>query len=238
MRKLAVWLVVLGLMITPAAIRAASEGEKEKEAAAATKPDPKAEAAKKTAEKSKPEETSKPGSSLEIEIQQLKDLIQAQAQELAALREQQAKTEVRMKQISAAQPAAAQPGSEATGSAITATPAAESRVERELAQEKTGAEETSALQLRVGSAYITPVGFMDFTSVWRNHDGGSGIGTNFAGIPYGNIFQNNLSEFRFSMQNSRIGFRVDAMVKGAHVIGYMESDYPGEQSRKRRRQQQ
>jgi hypothetical protein len=29
------------------------------------------------------------------------------------------------------------------------------------------------------------------------------------------------------MQNSRIGFRVDAMVKGAHVIGYMESDYLG-----------
>jgi hypothetical protein len=89
------------------------------------------------------------------------------------------------------------------------------------------AEEASPLQLRVGSAYITPVGFMDFTSVFRTHDGGSGIGTNFAGIPYGNIFQNNLSEFRLSMQNSRVGFRVDAMVKGAHVIGYMESDFLG-----------
>jgi hypothetical protein len=83
------------------------------------------------------------------------------------------------------------------------------------------------LQLHIGSAYITPVGFMDFTSVWRSHDGGSGIGTNFASIPYGNIFQNNLSEFRLSMQNSRIGFRVDALVKGAHVIGYMESDFLG-----------
>jgi hypothetical protein len=29
------------------------------------------------------------------------------------------------------------------------------------------------------------------------------------------------------MQNSRIGFRVDAMVMGAHVMGYMESDYLG-----------
>jgi len=88
-------------------------------------------------------------------------------------------------------------------------------------------DETSPLQLRVGSAYITPVGFMDFTSVWRSSDVGSGIGTNFAGIPYGNIFQNNLSEFRLSMQNSRIGFRVDAMVHGAHVIGYTESDFLG-----------
>ena len=29
------------------------------------------------------------------------------------------------------------------------------------------------------------------------------------------------------MQNSRVGFRVDAMVKGAHVIGYMEADFLG-----------
>jgi hypothetical protein len=93
--------------------------------------------------------------------------------------------------------------------------------------QKKNLEETSPLQLRVGNAYITPVGFMDFTSVWRSTDGGSGIGTNFASIPYGNTFQDNLSEFRLSMQNSRIGFRVDAMVHDAHVIGYMESDFLG-----------
>ncbi|MFB3920145.1 MAG: hypothetical protein ACE145_00400 [Terriglobia bacterium] len=88
-------------------------------------------------------------------------------------------------------------------------------------------QEAAPLQLHVGTATITPVGFMDFTSVWRSNDGGSGIGTNFASIPYGNTFQTNLSEFRLSMQNSRIGFRADAMVKGAHVIGYMESDFLG-----------
>jgi len=93
-------------------------------------------------------------------------------------------------------------------------------------QEKTAEE--SPLQLRVGSAYITPVGFMDFTGVWRSKTGGSGIGTNFAGIPYGTTtVPANLSEFRLNMQNSRIGFRVDGMVKGAHVIGYMESDFLG-----------
>jgi hypothetical protein len=36
-----------------------------------------------------------------------------------------------------------------------------------------------------------------------------------------------LSEFRFSPQNSRIGFRVDANVKGAHIIGYNENDFLG-----------
>jgi hypothetical protein len=88
-------------------------------------------------------------------------------------------------------------------------------------------EESSPLQFHIGTATIMPVGFMDFTSEWRSKDGGSGIGTNFASIPYGTSFSTNLSEFRLSMQNSRIGFRVDADVKGAHVIGYMESDYLG-----------
>lgn len=89
--------------------------------------------------------------------------------------------------------------------------------------------EPSPLQLKIGDAFLTPIGFMDFTSVYRSHDGGSGIGTNFAGIPYGNVFNNHLSETRLSMQNSRIGFRVDALVKGAHVLGYMESDFLGNQ---------
>jgi hypothetical protein len=89
-------------------------------------------------------------------------------------------------------------------------------------------DETSPLQFKLGDAYITPVGFMDFTTMYRNHDEGSGIGTNFAGIVLGNnIYQNALSEWRESMQNSRIGFRVDAMVKGAHVLGYMEADFLG-----------
>lgn len=85
----------------------------------------------------------------------------------------------------------------------------------------------SPLQLKIGDAYITPVGFMDFTGVWRDKAAGGSIGTSFGSIPYGNTYQTNLSEFRLSMQNSRIGFRIDAMVKGAHVIGYMESDFLG-----------
>jgi hypothetical protein len=89
------------------------------------------------------------------------------------------------------------------------------------------APDESPLQLHIGTASLTPVGFMDFTTVWSNHDRGSGIGTNFSGIPYGNVFQNNLSEFRESMQNSRIGFRVDANVMGSQVMGYMEADFLG-----------
>jgi hypothetical protein len=83
------------------------------------------------------------------------------------------------------------------------------------------------LQFKLGAASLIPIGFMDFTGVWRDKNNSGSIGTNFASIPYGNIYQTNLSEFRLSMQNSRIGFRVDANVKGWDVMGYMEADFLG-----------
>ncbi len=96
-------------------------------------------------------------------------------------------------------------------------------------QEKAAGSESSPLQLRVGNAYLTPVGFMDFTAVFRDTAPGSGIGTNFGNFPYRTAASvpANLSEFRMSPQNSRIGARFDADVKGAHVIGYWESDFLG-----------
>jgi hypothetical protein len=94
-------------------------------------------------------------------------------------------------------------------------------------------EQISPLQFHIGSATLTPVGFMDFTGVFHSHVAGGNIGTSFGSIPYATStsgilpYQTNLSEFRLSIQNSRIGFRTDADVKGAHVIGYMEADFLG-----------
>src|SRR5579863_1538301 len=85
----------------------------------------------------------------------------------------------------------------------------------------------SPLQLHIGSATITPVGFMDFTAVLRTTNPGSGIGTNFGSIPYNTGVTGNIGEFRLSAQNSRVGLRVDANVHGANVLGYMESDFLG-----------
>lgn len=85
-------------------------------------------------------------------------------------------------------------------------------------------------QLHIGTATIMPVGFMDLTSVWRSTNPGSEIGSNFGGIPFLNTTTGRLSEFRLSTRNSRIGARVDANVKGAHVMGYWESDFLGNQA--------
>ena len=97
------------------------------------------------------------------------------------------------------------------------------------APKKEEAPEAAPLQLKIGSAYLTPVGFMDFTAAIRDTAPGSGIGTNFGSIPYRTPTSTtgNLSEFRLSPQNSRLGMRIDTSVKGARVIGYWESDFLG-----------
>jgi hypothetical protein len=89
------------------------------------------------------------------------------------------------------------------------------------------ADAPSPLSLKIGNSYITPIGFMDFTSVNRTTVGGGGIGSNFGSIPYNNAINGNLSEFRLNPQNSRIGARFDSSYKGAHVMGYWESDFLG-----------
>jgi hypothetical protein len=86
---------------------------------------------------------------------------------------------------------------------------------------------SSPLQIRVGDAAITPVGFMDMTNTWRSTNSGASLATNFGNFPYSNTPTGNLTENRMSAQNSRLGLRVDATVKGAHVLGYYEGDFVG-----------
>ena len=84
------------------------------------------------------------------------------------------------------------------------------------------------LQLQLGNITITPIGFLDAAGVWRNKATGSGIGSNFGSIPFDNAVPGGkLGEFRFSPQNSRIGFRIDGNWKGVKFLNYLETDFLG-----------
>jgi hypothetical protein len=85
----------------------------------------------------------------------------------------------------------------------------------------------SPLGFQIGGATFTPFGFADFISITRSTDLGSGIGTSFGGLPYSNTTAGGLSEEHFSMQNSRIGLRVDSVWHDYNVMGYLESDFLG-----------
>jgi hypothetical protein len=87
----------------------------------------------------------------------------------------------------------------------------------------------SPLSIAIGNTTFTPLGFVDATLYGRSTNVGSGIGTNFGGIPFNNTTADHLSETNFSTQNSRIGFRVDSTVLGAKVLGYVEADFLGNQ---------
>src|SRR5215468_11191739 len=89
-------------------------------------------------------------------------------------------------------------------------------------------DQSSPLQFKIGDATITPVGFMDLTNTFRSTNSGTSLQTNFGNFPYSNnIPTGRLTEDRFSAQNSRIGFRVDAKVRNANILGYMEGDFFG-----------
>ena len=90
-------------------------------------------------------------------------------------------------------------------------------------------EKASPFAVRIGNATLTPLGFVDFTWFGRSSNVGSGIGTNFASVPFKTTPAGHLSENNFSAQNSRIGFRVDSQVFSAKVLGYFEADFLGNQ---------
>ncbi|MFZ1056156.1 MAG: hypothetical protein WAN79_10830, partial [Opitutaceae bacterium] len=85
----------------------------------------------------------------------------------------------------------------------------------------------SPLSFNIGIAKFTPFGFLDFTGVYRNEATGSAIGTSFNSIPYSNGSTGQMSETKFSAQNSRLGLRVDSTVEGTKVLGYVETDFLG-----------
>lgn len=86
----------------------------------------------------------------------------------------------------------------------------------------------SPLFFKIGGAEFSPLGFLDLTSVYRSTDVGSGIGTSFGSIPFnGTSPAGQLSELRFSAQNSRIGLKVDSNPGDFKVRGYLEADFLG-----------
>ncbi|MDE3181148.1 MAG: hypothetical protein KGM47_16010 [Acidobacteriota bacterium] len=89
--------------------------------------------------------------------------------------------------------------------------------------------EGSPAALIIGSATLTPFGFVDATAFFRTRNLGSGIGSSFGSLPFSNTVQGHMSETRFSAQNSRFGLQYDSRFHGSAVRGYMETDFLGVQ---------
>src|SRR5215471_7480681 len=95
---------------------------------------------------------------------------------------------------------------------------------------------SSPLAIHVGDADLLIGGFMDAMVVSRSTNTGNGIATNFGAIPF--QFTNtgalnpagNLSETRFSAQNSRISLQATSKWGSMALKGYLEVDFLGNTS--------
>lgn len=94
------------------------------------------------------------------------------------------------------------------------------------AQSEAEKAKESPLSFRIGGADFTPGGFVDFTSIFRTVNTGN-IGTNFFNIPFNNTSNGQLTETRFTAQNSRISLKASDKFKGNDVTGYVEADFNG-----------
>jgi hypothetical protein len=165
------------------------------------------------------------GTNVEDRVKALEDELRAQNERLVEMSKRIADQQRTIEHLSSGPPRSAADAAQPINPSTPTTPLASNK--GAATPQKADTEEPAPLSFRIGSASITPVGFLDFTAVYRSTNGGSGIGTNFGSIPFSNTTQGNLSEVRLSAQNARIGFRVDAKVHGANVIGYFESDFLG-----------
>jgi len=189
------------------------------------------EPAAKSDNSAKPDEREAERDAVKSELQDLRDLIQAQSDELQDLRK-------RLAAVEAGGAASKEVRAPATGSPADIIQPTTSAVMSAASMEPTTAaqgidhgpsESKSPLSFKIGSADFTPGGFLDFTTFYRSTNVGSGIATAFGSIPFSNqLPQARLSETRLSAQYSRLSLKVDAhLTDSTAITGYMESDFLG-----------
>ena len=85
----------------------------------------------------------------------------------------------------------------------------------------------SPLAIHVGDADLLIGGFVDAMAVRRDVNTGSGIGTSFGTIPFGNTVQGHMNDTQLSSQNSRLTLQATSSTSRADLKGALEVDFLG-----------
>lgn len=261
MRSFIGLLLAFGLVASPSLARNDDKDKKDgdtKNASTATvnntdKSADKSDTAKAEAAKTDDSGSANPNAAVESELQQMRDLIKAQSQQLdeerQALRQQEEQMrllETRLENGTTSSPTApagtanASSGSAGLPSSSTTQPYAANAEVHAPASNGNGPggslhpqkspTDNSPISFRIGNMDFTPGGFLDFTSVTRTTALGSGIGTSFGSIPLNtSLPAADLTETRFSAQNSRISLKAQGDFGDTNVLGYVEADFLGYQ---------
>ena len=226
MRVFVGWILVLGLAAMPAMAGTGKAGD-----AAGGTPAPAAKtnsdggaASSKPGDQPKAAATATPeASSVESELQQIRDLLVSQSKELEAthqqLREQQEKIATLENELNAgnanranlaASPVAGAIGvNAATASAATGAPVPVAGN----AGPADRADEPTAIHFK--GITLTPGGFLAAESVWRQHALSADVNTPFTSVPFSGSSQSHVSEFNASGRQSRLSL----LAEGKREIG-------------------
>jgi len=192
--------------------------------------------------------TEKADSALAVQIEELRQAVQAQQEQLQLLKEELSK---RDRQIDEAREAAAAANAKATEATSKATEAVNTSVEvkssastlsttvsdlkasnetlkttvaTEQDKEKKASEDGPPA-IRYKGISITPGGFIAAETVFRSHATGADVNSTFTGIPYPNSALSHISENVFSARQSRLFLLAESKVGSAKVSGYYEADF-------------
>jgi hypothetical protein len=211
MRNIATFVIILFLIVSPHLAAAGTDDN--------TTPDPKLTppALANSKDSAVPTGRSDERGAIESELQDLRNLVQSQSEELHELRAR----------LTAVEAGNATPKS-APVSAIIPDVSTQPN-EMALSAGSGQKESNPPLSFKIGSAQFTPGGFLDLAAYYRSTNLGSGIATAFGAIPFNNqLPQGRLSETHFSAQYSRLSLKVDANLNDSTALtGYVETDFLG-----------
>ncbi len=236
-------LMVAGMVLSPAITRAGGAGDKTTAAnaesntsAVSSKSSNPPAAASDGGSTAQPKE-----SNLESELQELRDLIEAQSKQIQVqseqLKEQQQQMQTLENQLTASGSAvmsnASLSAASASGAPITSTAAPvptgvmSSSVSAPPAAAQAGAAAPSdePPSLRFKGITLTPGGYMAAETVWRNRAVGSDINTAFNNVPLPGQNQSHITEFNASGRQSRIAMLAQGKLSNVTIGGYYEGDF-------------
>lgn len=242
MRQVLKCIFAFALIISPAMLSARGAGVSDDKATNDADKKPPADSSKKD---SKSDSTANAPSVAELaaEVAELRAMVKEQADQIARLQAdhtEKNETANSMSATSAGAPAAPSAGAlaAASDSALTASgapssaePAPTNRVAPPQppatpALASQAENNDSPLSFRIGGAEFTPGGFLDLTNIFRTTNEGT-LGTNFFNLPFKGSVANGLTEDRFTASNSRISLKVTEDFGKNKVMGYIESDFLG-----------
>jgi hypothetical protein len=228
MRGLAASLLAIGLAVTPVMARASGPGDNDK---ATSKSDTttdkttadKASDTKASTSTSATDASAKPATSaVETELQQVRELLEAQAKQIQMqtdqMKAQQQKMEMMEEELKAANTpkdtsSAAAPESRAFGNGIIGTADGQAP----------GADNPIAIHYK--GITITPGGFLAAETVFRNKATGGDINTPLNAVPLPGNPGAHTTEFNLNAGQSRLSMLAEGKLDNVKLTGYVETDF-------------